>query len=681
MTEMNGKICRLSGKGTPLRLVRGFQWDLARQMERVDFLRRWIPRYAGWGYDEMYLYLEDAFDYPSAPGVGRKGALSLGQMEGLARCAERSGLKVVPVVPLMGHAAYLMKVPRLRQLAEIRDRSGNPLACGQICPLHEGTLKLAEKLLRDVAPFCTAGIAHVGLDESFEIGRCPECRAEVRRIGLARHFAGHVQRLHAICRRLGLRLGMWADMLYYVPEAIPLLPRDIVAYDWYYYPFRRFPKVELYNFAGADSTGRLRRAGIDVYGCPNNGPFLHEPLTPFLDRLRNILSWWRYIQRKNAQGMLITSWSPSRTCLEMNMLVDAAAASLWLDSGLDDPRRMLERGLRRMWGIGGAKAAALVAEAEKYQYAGYYRWQTHDNWRALAGDMPVAPYRREARHFERLVDRAKTMKLPVPLRNSLVMRRFIARKDVFLKEGSRGIFDARRAMAQRKPDLAVTLLQKIRRAADGAMTDHARTLSVARVLWRRSRSPREKNPVGQMLKTGMGRLRELRGFLDRAMDDPRRVWEANPLAGQWQLLFWVRNFEPALQGAVVLTPDAKGGWKTLHSLWSLEFIARAGNSRANFLRRHSASVEWDGREPLRLRLAVRGMGRLEIGGLQLTDGVRKLAPTALIRHGGRVERLKRLGGIRLPGAMMGCRAPRRGFPPIDWKADQGWVEMEFVLDR
>lgn len=659
------------------KLVRGFQWDLARQMENVDFLLSMIPKYATWGYDEIYLYLEDAFDYPSVPGVGRKGSLTPQEMEKLTRTAEQHGMKIIPIVPLMGHAAYLMKTPGLMQLAEKHDESGNPLQCGQICPLHSDTLKLAEKLLRDIAPYCTAGIAHVGLDESFEIGACPKCREEVKRIGLARHFVNHILRLHKVCGNLGLRLGMWGDMLYYMLDAIPLLPKDIVVYDWYYYPFRKLPKVEIYNFAEVDLTGLLVDAGIDVYGCPNNGPFNKEPITPFIDRLKNVLSWWNYCHSKKAKGILITSWSPSRTSPELNTLVDASAASLWLNPDETNPQKMLEHGVCRSWGVRTPSVIDLAGMVEKYQYAGYYRWQTYGNWRALANGDPVTPFRQEEKHFRALVDLVETEKTSVPFVNILNVRYYIAKKDLFLSESSARIFRARQCLAQNKHMSMLACLQQIQTAAAELLTVNRKALKSTHLVWKRSRSITETNPTEQMIKADQAKLAELGRFVKQAKKDPDILWQSNPLTGQWQLLFRVRNFEPALQGTVVQMPDENGVWKNIHSVWSLEFTAEAGNAKSDFMRHHSVSVEWDGLKTLELRLAVRGFGRLEIYDLCLTNGVRTIIPQHLIHGGGSIENLKGLLKKDSPHAVFGDPAPAAGFPPIDWTANQCWADVRF----
>ena len=289
-------------------IIRAFQWDLARQMERLDVLLKLLPRYAEWGYQELYLHLEDAVEYPSLPAVARPGAYSYAQFTRLVQAATAAGIRVVPIVNLLGHTQYLIKTPGLRDLNELRDTAGRPLARGQICPLHPRTPAIAEKLLRDMAPFCTAGKVHVGLDESFHLGQCPRCRAEVARVGLAGHFAGHVNRLHQLTQSLGLRLGLWADMLALLPAAIPQLPRDVIAYDWYYYPFARHPRVELHNFAEVDLATPLQARGIEYWGCPMNGAFRYEPLPIFGERLENIRSWWRRCRRVGAGGFLVTSW-------------------------------------------------------------------------------------------------------------------------------------------------------------------------------------------------------------------------------------------------------------------------------------------------------------------------------------------------------------------------------------
>ena len=97
-------------------MIRAFQWDLARQVERPDFLKKLLPRYAAWGYHELYLHLEDAVHYPSLPGIGRSDAYAYEELGELVLEAARHGVRVVPIANLLGHTQYLIKHPDLREL-------------------------------------------------------------------------------------------------------------------------------------------------------------------------------------------------------------------------------------------------------------------------------------------------------------------------------------------------------------------------------------------------------------------------------------------------------------------------------------------------------------------------------------------------------------------------------------
>jgi len=552
-------------------MIRAFQWDLGRQVERLDWLIAQLPRYAAWGYQELYLHLEDAVEFPSLPGVARADAYSTRQFQRLVNAASHAGIRVVPIINLLGHTQYLIKVPELRDLNELRAPDGSALERGQVCPLHPRTLEVAEKLLRDMAPFCTAGKVHVGLDESFHLGQHPLSRAEIARIGLPAHFANYVGRLRDLTRAHGLHLGMWADMLYFIPEAVPLLPQDVAAYEWYYYPFRRRPRVELFNFVESDLGERLRARGLAYWGCPMNGAFRHEPMPHFTDRLENAIAWWRRCHRLNAAGFLMTSWEPNRLALELTTVVDAAVAYLWLEPNrTPEPRRMLERGFERVFGKRGAQAAARLAlGADAYPFSGYPRWQINTSWSAVSRREAVAPYRREERYFHRAVSAAKIDRLPIPLRASLEFRHYLAARDVFVRAGGPppAIAPARRA---------------------------------ARAMWQRTRDLAVRGPNEQTLISDASRTRE----------------------DGWQLCYRVNNVAPALQLVAVEQRQSDGTWKTLQACHTIEFQGCAAQPRDGLVREHAAPVDWDGDRPSFpvLRFVLRGLGQVKIEHVELRRG-------------------------------------------------------------
>jgi hypothetical protein len=661
------------------RPVRAFQWDLARQVERLDFLLKWLPHYADWGYEELYLHLEDAVEFPRLPGVARRDAYSQKQFARLVDAATRAGISVVPIVNLLGHTQYLIKTPELRDLNELRAPDGSPLERGQVCPLHPRMLEVAEKLLRDIAPFCTAGLVHTGLDESFHIGKCPRCREEIARIacgepgrtGLAAHFAGHVSRLHALTSKLGLRMALWADMFYYIPEAIAQLPRDVVAFEWYYYPFTRRPRVELFNFAEADLAAQFKQHDIAFYGCPMNGAFRWEPLPSFSERLANIQSWWHYAKRTGAAGFLVSSWEPNRLAIELTTAIDAAAACLWTHPRIRDPEKMLEIGFARVFpklgrvtpglrslgevGSNAPKLVKIALAADKFPFSGYPRWQINARWDVLATRESVADYAREESSLRALAK--STAVLPPALGASLQFRHYLAQRDQFVRAAAQSIFLARRHLAGKKVLLAAKVLAQAGRDAAQFEPALKKARQAARTMWRRSRNPRQHGPNEEMLTRDAQRLRIWRAWLRRAQKKPALANDATPVCGRWQLQFTVHNFAPALQKIIVEQQSPDSAWKELHSVFTIEFKAAAARPRAKIVREISVPVD---SADARLRIAVRGLGQIAISEVTLTDGVSTRSPAGSLKK-----------------IILGLPAPHSGFPSINWEHNAGEVEMDF----
>ncbi len=632
--------------------IRAFQWDLARQVERFDWLLAQLPRYAGWGYQELYLHLEDAVEYPSLPQVARRDAYRYRQLEQLVAAATRVGIGVVPIVNLLGHTQYLIKVPALRDLNELRAPDGSPLPNGQICPLHPRTLEIAESLLRDVRPFCTAGKVHVGLDESFHLGQHPLSRAEVARIGLPAHFAGYVRRLHALNQRLGLRTGLWADMLYFLPEAIPLLPHELIAYDWYYYSFRRHPKVEFYNFAERDLATPLQKHGIEYWGCPMNGSFRFEPMPVFGDRLANLRSWWHRCRAVNARGFLITSWEPNRLAQETTTLVDAAAASLWLDRSALRNDAMLAAGVQRLWGTKLQPARQIsraLLRSDEIAFAGYARWEINRRWSLAAGSPKLADYRSELRLSKRVANLAKLQGWPEALTAACAFRRYLAQRDVFVREQHASVLAMRRALARKQAGRFDRLLQLMRRKTDDFAPCLSAGYRAAGVMWNRTRSRQGRSPNLRMLQHDRAQLRSLRQWLATAQRNPSQAWTANPLAGEWQLSYAVWNIAPAVQ-QVTVQQLHQGEWITMKACHTIEFTAAAAVRRSRVVRYHSAPVSRPAgaADPWQLRFELRGVGQVKIGRMNLSNGSITLALTS-----------DREGWHRL-----GQHAPTHGLPDL-----------------
>ncbi len=641
-------------------MIRAFQWDLGRQVERLDWLLKQLPRYADWGYTELYLHLEDAVEFPSLPGVARKDAYSRREIERLVVEAARVGIGTVPIVNLLGHTQYLIKVPELRELNELRGPDGLPLEMGQVCPVHPRILDIADALIGDMAPYCTAGKVHVGLDESFSLGRHPLSRAEIAEIGLAAHFARYVGRLNGVASSRGLRLGMWADMLALLPGAIRLLPRGIIAYDWYYYPFGKRPRIELRNFAEYDLAPALRARGIEYWGCPMNGSFRHEPLPVFGERIGNLRSWWRRCNDVGAEGFLVTSWEPNRLAIEMTTAVDAAAASLWLDPGADDATEMLARGFGRLYGASGARELARSALAcDERAFAGNSRWEVNERWDTASTRRGLGRYTAERAFYRSLAARGPS--LPKAFAASVAFRLYLAERDVFVRQSADHVFKLRRRLSRRgagDPGLESGLRTLLASAVHFAGIARG-AKATARRLWALSRDTRVRGPNEAIASRDAARAGALARWIRGCLAQPDRLMSASPVCGRWQLRFDVVLDRPALQRVVVELGLPEGSWRTLHARTQIEFRAEAARPLAGL--RREMSVPVPGPEA-RLRICVRGLGNVGLSRPELTDGV-----TTLLARSWRPAEVRTIGRP----------APRAGFPRLDWGRNAGAAPLSF----
>jgi hypothetical protein len=676
-------------------MLRAFQWDLARQIEDLDHLLALLPRYAEWGYQRLYLHLEDAVDYPSLPGVARPDAYTWAQFTQLVAAATAHGIQTVPIANLLGHTQYLIKTPEWRDLNELRDpATGAALPTGQICPLHPRVPELIERLFTDLAPLCTASEIHCGLDESFHLGKHPLSRAEVARIGLAAHFARHVTRLHAAATRHGLRLGLWADMLPLLPECIPLLPPGLSLYDWYYHPFTRLPRVELHHFTPYDLPALLGPGhSHQLWACPMNGAFRHESSPVWTDRLQNLAAWWHRAQATSATGYLVTSWEPHRLALPTNTLLSAAAATLWLDPATPtDPATLLATALRRHsfhgksvtklvtlpqnspstspasapakcnqigYTLPTAAAARTLARrllaTDAHAFCGNSRWELNNAWAPVAGrrESP-APHASAARQLTRLASTA-----PFPfLAATLRFQAYLAHREAFVRTAFSLTHRLRRASSH--PGKLTALLT--------AFTEHLVVFTAqirsarpaARALWTASRPAATfaASPNAALLAADAARLRALRAWLRATARRPRHAFRASPVAGRWTLRFTVHHFAPCHQKLVIEQQQPDTTWRELHARVLIEFRAAAARPRTPHLRFEFA-VPIDAPDAP-LRIASRCLGPFAVSHIELTDGVTTLVHRPLrTRH------------------VLGTPAPTSGWPRIDWQTNTAEFPLIF----
>jgi hypothetical protein len=344
----------------------------------------------------------------------------------------------------------------------------------------------------------------------------------------------------------------------------------------------------------------------------------------------------------------------------MTTVVDAATACLWLDPGLDDAPGMLARGFQRVFGgNNGRELARLALAGDEHAFVGYARWEINERWDACATRLGVSRFEAERGFFSRLA--ARGAELPRPFRLSVEFRRYLADRDVYVRSAAAAVLALRRRLARHgpaDPGLARGLAALLRHAGEFAASIAAGRRA-ARSLWCLTRDGRVRGPNERMAAQDLVRLRALRRWIARCAADPARLAGTSPVVGAWQLRFDVVLSEPALQKVVVEIQEGGGAWRDLSGRVTVEFRAAAARPRAGL--RREVSVPVPGPQA-RLRIAVRGVGRLGISHVELTDGVTTLRP-----------RPWPAGRLRV----IGTRAPASGFPALDWGRNNGVAALDF----
>lgn len=167
-------------------------------------------------------------------------------------CRER-GLEVIPEVPCLSHADYL-----LLSHPELAERKEDPYP-DAYCPSNPESYHLLFEVMDEIIEVFQPSIIHIGHDEYYSIGICERCKDKSG----ADIYADDVNKISDYLREKGIRPMLWADKLLNGAvnnsvahggaelysrdingesklirkstwEAIEKIPKELLAYHWYW---------------------------------------------------------------------------------------------------------------------------------------------------------------------------------------------------------------------------------------------------------------------------------------------------------------------------------------------------------------------------------------------------------------------------------------------------------------
>ncbi len=167
--------------------------------------RKWLRRLALLGYNVAMVYTEGGYRLPDEPAFGyQRGAYTADEMRELDRYAATLGVEMIGSIQALGHLEQVLKWP---PYAGVRDTE-HTLLVGD-----PGTAELVEKMVAFWAETCASRRLHVGMDETYDLGRGRYLDLHGTRRGLDL-YVEHLRLVAEACERHGVRPMVWSDVLF-----------------------------------------------------------------------------------------------------------------------------------------------------------------------------------------------------------------------------------------------------------------------------------------------------------------------------------------------------------------------------------------------------------------------------------------------------------------------------------
>ena len=276
----------------PAMPYRGIDDDLSRgPFPTLAFQKHQIRVFASFKINIYSPYFEHTLQYPSQPLAAPPGsALTPAEAAELVAYARQYHVTIVPEQESFGHLHHVLKYDLYQDEAETPH--GHVLAPGQ-----PGTLPLIKDWFTQVAQEFPSPFIHIGADETFELG-LGRTYDVVQQKGYGPVYVDFLKQIHDTLAPLNRRLLFWGDIGDANPDAVPGLPKDMIAVPWNYS-----------KSAGFDSMIEpFAKAGIETWVAPGDSNW-NEVYPVARTAFANIQGFVRDGQRLGSTGVLTTVWN------------------------------------------------------------------------------------------------------------------------------------------------------------------------------------------------------------------------------------------------------------------------------------------------------------------------------------------------------------------------------------
>jgi hypothetical protein len=277
--------------------VRGFHIDLKAQTMEMLALREMAKELSEMGINALLMEWEAAFPFDDNATICNPYSYTPKEIAGFIDYCSELGVDVIPLQQCFGHIEYILRHQRYANL-----RENNSPEISQLCPLNPLTAEVFTGIIAEVAAAHPSEYFHIGGDETFLLGQCPECRRFAEEHGKSRLFVDYVVKMCEAVTALGKRPILWADIIIKYPDAVDRLPENTILMDWNY-------GWDIKHFGDID---KIYASGLEIWSAP---ALRSDPDTQYFvnwkthfDNQRDFIP---YSREAGYKGIVMTSWSAS----------------------------------------------------------------------------------------------------------------------------------------------------------------------------------------------------------------------------------------------------------------------------------------------------------------------------------------------------------------------------------
>jgi hypothetical protein len=277
----------------------------------VRFIREAMPKE---GVNTLVLEVNYRFAYTKHPEVSDPNPLSRQDVSSIVAAAREAGVKLIPLINLLGHQSWAKTTNGLlRSHPEFDETPGKypnneGIYCRSYCPLHPQVHGVVFDLIDELMEAFGADTFHGGMDEVFILAdeNCPRCRGRLPAdlfanevIAVRDHLAKSRRKLWIWGDRLldgaASGAGKWEASFNGTWTAIDRIPRDVLICDWHYE-------------TAVPGAAFFAMQGFDVVSSPWRKP---EVALAQIDMMRSMRTRANTAVASRARGLLQTTWGDS----------------------------------------------------------------------------------------------------------------------------------------------------------------------------------------------------------------------------------------------------------------------------------------------------------------------------------------------------------------------------------